>query len=155
MENQRPEILPNGCLPAGTDIPAVLREGGVDALHAAWNTYGLRQFLGAPLPRYDADPDKAELATFARAKLAELAPVTELQALTANRRLTDLLTSRRWMVMQEAREAGASWAAIGGALGMTKQGAIDWYKRKIADQEKYLPESHDATRARAVLGGAE
>jgi hypothetical protein len=33
--------------------------------------------------------------------------------------------------MQAAREAGASWSEIGAALGMSKQGAQDWYRRKI------------------------
>ncbi|MFF0547267.1 hypothetical protein ACFYTF_30990 [Nocardia thailandica] len=149
------EITTSGCLPAGTDVEAVLRDGDTIALHAAWDTYNHRQFLARMLPGYDANPDKADLAAHIRAELAKLAEVTDLQALSANRRLTDLLTGRRWLVMQEARENGVSWAAIGDALGITKQGAIDWYKRKIADQEKYVPDFHDTARARAVLDGAE
>jgi hypothetical protein len=54
-------------------------------------------------------------------------------------------------VMQAAREAGASWSQIGASLGMTKQGAQDWYRRKIADQEQYVGDLHDADRARAAV----
>lgn len=46
---------------------------------------------------------------------------------------------------------GASWSQIGAAVGMSKQAAYDWYERKISEQEKYVPTSHDALRARAVL----
>lgn len=84
--------------------------------------------------------------------LAKLSEVTPLEALEANRRLVGLLTGRRWYVMQAAREAGATWLAIGEALGMTKQGAQDWYRRTIAEQERHVPEYHDADRARAALG---
>ncbi|MFE3229474.1 hypothetical protein [Nocardia sp. NPDC059228] len=54
------------------------------------------------------------------------------------------------MVMRDAREAGESWAAIGGALDMSKQGALDGYKRKIADQQKYVGKFHDTDQARAA-----
>lgn len=67
----------------------------------------------------------------------------------------ELLTGRRWPVMQEAREAGDSWTAIGDALGVTKQGAMDWYKRKITQQEKYVGQFHDTVRARAVLDAGD
>jgi hypothetical protein len=57
--------------------------------------------------------------------------------------------------MNEAREAGASWPEIGEALGMTKQAAYDWYRRKIGNRERYVPDLHDTARARAALDGAE
>jgi hypothetical protein len=145
----------SGALPAGTDLDAVLRDGNERALVAAWDTYHIRALRGRLLPEYDADPDKADLAAFVRRELAELAEVNELQALTANRRLVELLTGHRWITIEAAREAGASWSAIGEALGMTKQGAIDWYKRKIADQEKYAGKFHDTDRARAVVDEQE
>jgi hypothetical protein len=53
--------------------------------------------------------------------------------------------------MKSAREAGATWAQIGEALGITKQAAHDFYRRKIEEQEKCLPDLHDAAAARAVL----
>lgn len=74
-----------------------------------------------------------------------------MDALGANRRLVELLEGRRWTVMQDAREAGASWTDIGRALRMSKQGAADWYNRRIADRERYVPDLHDADRARAAL----
>lgn len=54
-------------------------------------------------------------------------------------------------MLRAAREAGASRAEISAALGMSKQGAQDWYRRKIADQERYVGVLHDGKRARAVL----
>jgi hypothetical protein len=34
---------------------------------------------------------------------------------------------------------------------MTRQGAHDWYRRKIALQEQHAGDFHDADRARAAL----
>lgn len=148
-----------GHLPAGTDVAAVLRDGDERALHAVWNTFQYIRFTREALARLEAgetgwDP-KVDLAAYWRAEIDQLVDVTALQALQANRRLVDQLTGRRWSVMQSAREAGASWSAIGDALEMSKQGALDWYKRKIADQEKYVPDFHDTARARAVLAEGE
>lgn len=144
-----------GHLPAGTDIGAVLRDGDEAALHAVWNTFQHIRFTRETLAKLEAGeikPDpKVDLEAYWHAEIDQLADVTALQALQANRRLVNMLTGRRWSVMQYAREAGASWSAIGEALDMTKQGALDWYKRKIAAQEKYVPDFHDAARARAAL----
>ncbi|MGV9408310.1 hypothetical protein ACWDOP_00230 [Nocardia sp. NPDC003693] len=149
------ETTPEGLLPAGTDIAAVLREGDERALHAAWNTYHRIRFTHDALAELAAGkikPDTTiDVPAYLRAQIAELAPVTALQALEANRRLVEFLTARRWSVMQAAREADASWSAIGTALDMTKQGALDWYKRKIDLHAKYMPDLHDAERARAAL----
>jgi hypothetical protein len=41
--------------------------------------------------------------------------------------------------MQDAREAGATWDEIGEAVGMSRQGAYDWYKRKITGRERLVP----------------
>jgi hypothetical protein len=46
---------------------------------------------------------------------------------------------------------GATWAQIGEALGITQRAAHDFYRRKIEEQEKHLPDLHDAAAARAVL----
>ncbi|UJW36901.1 hypothetical protein L3Q67_45365 (plasmid) [Saccharothrix sp. AJ9571] len=94
--------------------------------------------------------DPTMLDTWSR-ELEQLPAMSALQALQANRRLVDLLTGRRWTVIREAREAGATWSEIGEALGVSKQGAHDWYQRQIETQERVLPEYHDAARARAVL----
>ncbi|GAB4590388.1 hypothetical protein [Nocardia sp. IFM 10818] len=151
------ETTDQGFLPAGTDIAAVLRDGDERPLHAVWNTYNHRQFLRTVIERAgrgDTEQERQRSADALPSLLAEidaLAEVTALQALQANRRMVELLTGRRWMLMLDARETGESWTAIGAALGMSKQGALDWYKRKIADQEKYVGKFHDADRARAVV----
>jgi HPt (histidine-containing phosphotransfer) domain-containing protein len=83
--------------------------------------------------------------------LAEISEVAALEALRANAKAVELLTGQRWYVMKSAREAGATWAQIGEALGITKQAAHDFYSRKIEEQEKYLSDLHDTAAARAVL----
>lgn len=116
----------------------------IDELLALWTAAGQRATWARVLAR-GGDPDIVAGA------LAKVPEVTALEALEANRRVVDLLTGRRWYVMKEAREAGASWSDIGAALGMTKQGAQDWYRRKIALQEEHVGDLHDAAAARAVL----
>lgn len=113
-----------------------------------WRLHAERELYQSGI---DIARSRGEDTTVLDTALAELPPMTALQALHANRRLVELLTGRRWSVMRRAREEGATWAQIGEALGMSKQGAQDWYARKIADQEKHAPEFHDAARARAVL----
>jgi hypothetical protein len=85
--------------------------------------------------------------------LGDLPEVTAVEALDANVRLVKLLVSRRWYVMQSAREAGATWSEIGSALGMSRQGAHDWYRRAIGEQEHFVGDLHDAERAQAALAG--
>src|SRR3954447_25599137 len=116
------------------------------ALLGIWQAFGSRMTWQTAIER-GADQQVAERA------LAELPEVSALDALEANRQLVDFLIGRRWFVMQAAREAGASWSEIGAALGMSKQGAQDWYRRKIADQERYVGDLHDAERAQAALQG--
>jgi hypothetical protein len=87
----------------------------------------------------------------AEAVVAELPQVSALDALQANARAIDLLTSRRWLVMREAREEGATWEQIGAALGMSRQSAHEWYSRQIEHQERYAGDFHDTERARAAL----
>ena len=88
--------------------------------------------------------NKGDTAIAQRA-LDALPEVSALEALAANRDLVELLTSRRWYVIRDAREMGASWSQIGEALGISKQGAQDFYQRKVAEQEKYVPDFQTAT----------
>ncbi|MCC3318450.1 hypothetical protein [Nocardia africana] len=145
-----------GYLPAGTDISAVLADGDVRALIAVWHTYSSIKLYRSGLAKIDQGESRGDDPEGTRAVLesglAKIAEVTPVQALEANRRLVDLLTGYRWFVMRDAREAGDSWTSIGEALDMSKQGALDWYKRKIAFQEEFVPDFHDTDRARAVLG---
>lgn len=151
-------LTADAALPAGTDVAALLADPTTTYrdLFAVLTTYRYLRVCRSSLAELDArgSVDGQAHAMF-RARIAEHAEVTPAQMLAVNRKLVDQLTGDRWHLMQEAREAGDSWATIGAALGMSKQGAIDWYKRKIADQEKFLPEFHDTARARAVLDGAE
>jgi hypothetical protein len=63
--------------------------------------------------------------------LAKLPGVAGLDALRVSRRVVELLTGARWHMMRQAREEGASWSDIGQALGMTRQAAHDFYRRRI------------------------
>lgn len=120
-------------------------------LLAVWNVPGQRRMWEKVLAHTETEGN-GEGAAAARQELGRLPQVSELDALRANARLVAMLEGRRWLEMQAAREHGASWADIGEALGMSRQGAWEWYQRHIEHQEKYVPDFHDAARARAALG---
>ena len=55
--------------------------------------------------------------------------------------------------MRQAREEGSSWSQVGNALGMSKQAAYDFYRRKLDQQdESAAAGTYDAERSRAALG---
>ena len=114
---------------------------------ATWNAYHERAMWASIIERGGDGDGVADGA------LRELPEVGPLDALEANRSLGDLLVGRRWYVMQAAREAGETWESIGAALGISKQGAQDYYRRKIEQQERYVGDLHDTDRARAALDG--
>ncbi len=95
--------------------------------------------------------DPEQLLRLVADAAARAPAVSALEALAANARLVDLLTSRRWYVMQAARDDGAEWAEVGAALGVSKQAAWEFYKRKIEEQETHAADYHDAEAARAAL----
>ncbi len=116
-----------------------------------WNQFNeLRMWerAGQKLRAQGADAEQLRAVDDAAARAPA---VSALQALAANARLVDLLTSRRWHVMQAAREDGAEWAEVGAALGVSKQAAWEFYKRRIEAQETYAPDYHDAAGGRAAL----
>ena len=85
--------------------------------------------------------------------LSDLPGVTGLEALQASRRVVDLLTSARWHMMRQAREEGSSWSQVGKALGMSKQAAYDFYRRKLDQHDESAePGTYDGSRSRAALG---
>jgi hypothetical protein len=85
--------------------------------------------------------------------LAELPGVTGLEALRASRRVVELLTNARWHMVRQAREEGSSWSQVGTALGMSKQAAYDFYRRKLDQQDgSAVPGDFNAARNRAALG---
>ncbi|MFI5695297.1 hypothetical protein ACIA58_25820 [Kribbella sp. NPDC051586] len=85
--------------------------------------------------------------------LADLPGVSGLEALRASRRVVELLTGARWHMMRQAREEGSSWSQVGTALGMSKQAAYDFYRRKLDQQDESADAGpHNAARSRAALG---
>ncbi|MGW6278390.1 hypothetical protein [Kribbella sp. NPDC055071] len=85
--------------------------------------------------------------------LADLPGVTGLEALQASRRVVELLTGARWHMMRQAREEGSSWSQVGSALGMSKQAAYDFYRRKLDQHDaSATPAAYNEPRSRAALG---
>ncbi|WP_024477316.1 hypothetical protein [Arthrobacter sp. CAL618] len=127
-------------------IEQALHSGDVHELLTVWENFNRGEtWRGASA----TGSDQARMA--AAQFLAEVREVAALEALRANAKAVELLTGRRWYVIKSAREAGATWSQVGEALGITKQAAYDFYRRRIEEQEKYLPDLHDAAAARAVL----
>ena len=89
-----------------------------------------------------------------RPVLVQAAEVSALDALRANERIVSLLTGWRWLAIRQAREQGASWGDVGAALGMSKQGAWDLYRRAVQAQDTHAGEfftAADRARSTAVL----
>ena len=116
-------------------------------LWQTWDTFGSRLTWLNVLRQADTE----QARRVAQQVLDGLPRVTAIEALAANAQLVELLIGRRWYVIMAARESGARWEDIGGALGMSAQEAEDWYRDKIAHREQYVPDVHDAQRARAAL----
>jgi hypothetical protein len=83
--------------------------------------------------------------------LDDLPGVTGLEALRASRRVVELLTNARWHMMRQAREEGSSWAEVGSALGMSKQAAYDFYRRKLDQQDASIDQTNSSVRSSAAL----
>jgi hypothetical protein len=132
------------------DVEKALASGDVAELLAVWEAANTREtWVQAARVNYAAG--RITSAEVCEEKLATLPDVSMLDALRASRALVERLTGRRWYVMQAAREQGATWEQIGAALGMSRQGAQDWYARKIHEQETHVGSLHDTYRARAAL----
>jgi hypothetical protein len=120
-------------------------------LLATWEVQSQRAMWRRVLARAEAE-GRTHGVTAARSAMAELSSVRPLEALRANAELVQLLVARRWSVMQEAREHGASWTEVGDALGVSRQAAWEFYQRAIEGQESDAIAWHDPGRARAMLG---
>jgi hypothetical protein len=119
-------------------------------LLARWDAWGDRDLWRKVL----ANRERPEHRALAERRLAELESATGLDALAANVELVRLMKGWQWLAIKSAREDGATWEQIGQVLGTSKQGALNAYTRAIEHQEEYVPDLHDATAARAVLGDA-
>lgn len=142
MDDKHIALTDHGCLPAGTDVNRVLSNGYQRELVALWDTHHYRDIAQRVLSYPHPEGSERGVAIWA-ANLNEVAEVTALDALAANARLVERFTEGRWSVMWDARQAGASWAQIGEALGMSKQGAADWYQRKTEQHQLHLLDTHD------------
>jgi hypothetical protein len=133
------------------DVDTVLRNGTEEQLLGIWTSH---QRVAWMTPQ--GAPEAAEVIhrQVSDAGNVEQRQVSALNALRANTELVDLLTGRRWMVIQDAREAGATWEQIGQALGMSRHAARNWYKRKIRAQERYVEHRHDVRRGQDAVGQA-
>ena len=58
-----------------------------------------------------------------------------LLALAARRELEDRMRRHRWLAMETARKAGASWAEIAAAAGMDPPAARLLYEQTLAGQK--------------------
>ncbi|GAB2958083.1 hypothetical protein ACFMQL_38640 [Nonomuraea fastidiosa] len=65
------------------------------------------------------------------ARLAELPEIGPLEALQANAGLMGMLTAQRWIAMRSAQAEGAGPEQIGRGLGISKQSAWEFMKRRI------------------------
>jgi hypothetical protein len=133
------------------DVDTVLHNGTEEQLLGIWTSH---QRVAWTTPQ--GAPETAEVIhrQVSDAGSVEQRQGSALNALRANTELVDLLTGRRWMVIQDARESGATWEQIGQALGMSRHAARNWYKRKIRDQERYVEHRHDVRRGRDAVGQA-
>ncbi|WP_109530110.1 MULTISPECIES: hypothetical protein [Nocardia] len=148
-------------LPAGVDVAAILTEGDDHGLYAVWNTFHHTHFLRETLTRLDRGElaggygfDPATARDALRENLARHAQVTEIQALEADRRLTEGVTGQRGFVVDYARQAGHPWKALGAALGITGQDALNWFTRNIDHTTAPLGRRTDPIHAPTVPDSA-
>ncbi|MGA7096374.1 MAG: S1 RNA-binding domain-containing protein [Acidimicrobiia bacterium] len=76
--------------------------------------------------------------------LATLPDVSALDALRANAELISRLSAQRWIAMQVARDEGANMEELGRQLGVSRQAAWEFLKRKIDEHggDMDIVESH-------------
>ena len=114
---------------------------------------GRRMWLKAVDSATERGDDRGRAA--AERALAQLPDIDVLDSIRAGADLVRLISGWRWLDIRQAREEGRSFSEIGAALGMSKQAAWELYNTAIEHQERYVPDLHDADRARAALGDAE
>lgn len=147
------DIDANAPLPADTDLDRLIENQRLDHIAALIHTHdvieahrrGLAETEGRSNDeRYDSDSGLTltvgEMRAAFRRELEQLAPVTALHVLRANEAAMSQLSGGRYRAIVAARADGQSWSAIGAALGMSKQGAQDWYnKRSIPQEQDHTP----------------
>lgn len=81
---------------------------------------------------------------------AESLPVEPLDALREVSRSEVQLDELRWNQIAAARDAGASWAAIGEALGVSRQSAWEYFTRRVSTELAANVESSDLSDDEAM-----
>jgi hypothetical protein len=76
-------------------------------------------------------------AELVRPEGGTLDKATMLSALVARRELVHRLVRWRWIAIEDARAAGASWAEIDAALGMAPGRSRLEYERRLAAQIRH------------------
>jgi hypothetical protein len=120
-----------------------------EKLLMTWEVYEQRALWERELVRAESDGNE-EHATVARIAMEQLRDVDPVAALRANGDLVHLMIGRRWPVILDARERGASWADIGEAMGMTAAEAWENFRRAVEELERGAGWT-EGDRARKVL----
>lgn len=140
----------------GFDIATALASADPVMLWTAHRLNRERVQLELAIGRARLDGDD-EAVRVAERRIEELPAMSPLQALTVARLLGSELVSGRWQDMDRAHKAGDSWSEIGAALGMSKQGAYDYYHR-TADQtvveQQVRERMPDRPRGEQLVGDA-
>jgi hypothetical protein len=105
---------------------------------AIWRLFLARTQLLAR--RHDAEArGDADAAREADTTLAALPEVPVRDALRANAQLISGLSNQRWIGMKVARDQGLKMEEIGSELGISKQAAWEFLKRKIEEHGDTVP----------------
>jgi hypothetical protein len=107
----------------------------MDEASAIWRLWLARRRWEQARSAAEASGDQAGVQEATRA-LAALPAVDVLDALHANARLVSVLTAQRWIAMKAARDQSASLEQIGQALGVSRQSAWEFMRRKIAAHQQ-------------------
>jgi hypothetical protein len=81
---------------------------------------------------------------------ADSLPVEPLDALREVSRSEAKLDELRWNQIAAARDAGASWAAIGEALGVSRQSAWEYFTRRASTELAANVENSDLSDDEAM-----
>jgi len=94
---------------------------------------------GKPLHRRTSSDVLAAVIDVEIADLLGRPPTKDeaLLALAARRELEDRMRRHRWLAIETARKAGASWAEIASAAGMGPQDARRLYEATLARQKAF------------------
>ncbi len=77
-------------------------------------------------------------------------PVEPLDVLREVSRAEAQLDEFRWKQIAAARDAGASWAAIGEALGVSRQSAWEYFTRRVSTELAANVENSDLSEDEAM-----